>query len=197
MCPAPAWVQPMSAGVKQLPPLTTSPRWAPGPIPAEAEQKKGPLIAGGGLGSEGCYSSALRCAPMGHRALRAGASVFPGWGCARPFWPQRAGGAPTGDRSSLRALGPVPSRGSSKTICCTAAERRERWETCPELISRLPHAGATSVGRGFQGALGARSSPVSVLGCILLVIPPCSTVGPGVHLCVPQLMLNCVPWWSS
>lgn len=71
--PAPGWVQPVPAGVKQLPPLTTSPRWAPGPIPAEAEQKKGPLIAGGGLRSEGCYSRALRCVPVGHGALHAGA----------------------------------------------------------------------------------------------------------------------------
>lgn len=157
MYPAPGWVQPVSAGVKQLPPLTTSPRWAPGPIPAEAKQKKGPLIAGSRLGSEGCYSSALRCAPMGHRVLRVGGLCFSWLGMCSALLASAGRGGP--HWGPLLPVGPRPraKQGLLQDHLLHSCGRRERWEMCPELISWLSHAGATSVllplgvGRGVPG----------------------------------------------
>lgn len=65
------------AGVDQLPSHRQASLGPPRPpIPTEAWQKKGPLIARGGLRREGCYSSPLRCAPPGPPRARSSGLCF-------------------------------------------------------------------------------------------------------------------------
>lgn len=66
-------------------------------IPTDAGQKKSPLIA---PARKLLFQRSVVCA-AGPPPLDAGASVFPGQGCAQLLWPQPAG-APSGDCSSLR-----------------------------------------------------------------------------------------------
>lgn len=121
MAPAPGWAQ---AGVEQLP-SPTAPTGPPAPVCAEPWQKKGPLIAGGGLGREGCYSSSLRCARHTRRwgllFFLAGDVLSP-FGLSQPGPP--AGTTPPSGRSApCQAGAPLNS---------SAAQLRGRGRDVPQ-----------------------------------------------------------------
>lgn len=173
--------------MKQLPPLTTSPRWAPGPIPAEAEEKKGSLIAGGRLGSEGCYSRALRCVPTGHGALHAGACFSwlgmcsallgsagrggPHWGLLLP-----AGPPPCAKQGFLRAH-----------LLHSCGEEGEMGDLSQAHLMALPCWGHINPGASVGVVPGCPQGwqlTVKVLGCMPPVILLCSATGP---VAVPEV----------
>lgn len=164
------------------------PSMGPRPHPRRDRAKEGPFDSTRQAGERGLlFQCSAVCADRAPYALRWGLFFLAG-NVLSPSGLGRSGGAPTGDRSSLWALHPVPSRGSSKPICCTAVGKRERWETCPKLISWLYHAGATSALLPTRGVVPGRpwgwQLAVRGLGCMLRVIPLCSAMGPVV---VPEV----------